>query len=396
VNVDLAPRDGWILLPFRKIAQNITERVDDPGASGLDHYVGLEHLDPDTPKISRWGSPSDVEATKLRFYPGDVIYARRRAYQRKLGVAEWDGIASAHALVLRARGDFCLPDFLPYFLQGDQFHHRALDISVGSLSPTINWTTLAEQEFTIPPLDVQRDIVQILASVDELVVALLATIGACAEATDALIGEALFGNDTWPRQPLRTVLERAFAGSWGGEPGTAVIDVPVIRSTEFTNDGIPDVSSPALRAFTAGDFDRLALKPGDVLIEKSGGTEDRPVGRAIEWLDESPAIASNFVHVLRPDASIVVPAVLAAALWQIHRRGGTLPFQTATTNMRNLRMRDYLELPLPVPPIADAERLEEAVRAVRAIWSAAQSHLKRTRLLRRALLTKLLANHHAE
>lgn len=396
MTADVPLQDGWRLVPFREIAQNITERVDDPSASGLDHYVGLEHLDPDTPRISRWGSPSDVEATKLRFYPGDVIYARRRAYQRKLGVAQWDGIASAHALVLRADGEVCLPEFLPYFLQGDQFHQRALDISVGSLSPTINWTTLAEQEFTIPPLEGQRGIVQILASVDEHILALLSTISACAAATDALIGERLFGNDKWPRQPLRTVLERAFAGSWGADPGTAAIDLPVIRSTEFTNDGIPAVASPALRAFTAADLDRLALKPGDVLIEKSGGTEDRPVGRAIEWLEESPAIASNFVHVLRPDATVVVPEVLAAALWQLHRRGGTLPFQTATTNMRNLRMRDYLDLSLPVPPIAEAERLGEAIRSVRATWSAAQSHLKQTRLLRRTLLTKLLGEHHAQ
>lgn len=149
---------------FRDIAENITERVDDPRASGLDHYVGLEHLDPDTLKISRWGSPSDVEATKLRFYPGDVIYARRRAYQRKLGVAEWDGIASAHALVLRARPDICLPEFLPYFLQSEQFHRRAMEISVGSLSPTINWTTLAVQEFVLPLLDEQTSIVEILRS----------------------------------------------------------------------------------------------------------------------------------------------------------------------------------------------------------------------------------------
>lgn len=93
---------GWLRVQFGDIADSIAERVDDPSSSGLDHYVGLEHLDPDSVGISRWGSPSDVEATKLRFEPGDVIYARRRAYQRKLGVAEYSGLCSAHALVLRA------------------------------------------------------------------------------------------------------------------------------------------------------------------------------------------------------------------------------------------------------------------------------------------------------
>lgn len=160
--------DGWNRVKFGSIAASITERVDDPSASGVDRYVGLEHLDPDSTTIQRWGSPSDVEATKLRFYPGDVIYGRRRAYQRKLGVADFDGICSAHALVLRARPDVCLPEFLPYFLQSDAFHQRALDISVGSLSPTINWKTLTVQEFTLPPIDEQRSMVSLLTQASRL------------------------------------------------------------------------------------------------------------------------------------------------------------------------------------------------------------------------------------
>ena len=65
-----------------------------------------------------------------------------------LALLMWDGVCSAHALVLRARPEVCLPRFLPYFLQSNKFHQRALEISVGSLSPTINWRTLVKCEFT--------------------------------------------------------------------------------------------------------------------------------------------------------------------------------------------------------------------------------------------------------
>lgn len=160
--------DGWARVKFREIAASITERVDNPATSGVERYVGLEHLDPESTTIRRWGSPNDVEATKLRFCPGDVIYARRRAYQRKLGVADSDGICSAHALVLRAKPDICLPEFLPYFLQSDGFHQRALDISVGSLSPTINWKTLAVQEFALPPIEEQRRVAEMLAAIADV------------------------------------------------------------------------------------------------------------------------------------------------------------------------------------------------------------------------------------
>ena len=49
-----------------------------------------------------------------------------------------------------------LPDFLPFFMQSDLFMERALAISVGSLSPTINWRDLAQQEFALPPIEKQK------------------------------------------------------------------------------------------------------------------------------------------------------------------------------------------------------------------------------------------------
>src|SRR5205085_238695 len=108
-----------------------------------------------------------VEATKLLFEPGDVIFGRRRAYQRKVGVACFRGICSAHALVLRANAKVALPEFLPFFMQTEQFFRRALAISVGSLSPTINWPKLARQEFGIPSIDRQRHIVRVLGSLED-------------------------------------------------------------------------------------------------------------------------------------------------------------------------------------------------------------------------------------
>ena len=151
-------KPGWRRWRFEQMATNLNVRVDDPSEAGVDYYVGLEHLDSDSLKIRRWGSPEDVSATKLLFEPGDIIFGRRRAYQRKLGVAEWRGIASAHSLVLRAKPDVVLPELLPFFMQSDLFMDRAQRISVGSLSPTINWKTLAKQEFALPPLEERRRI----------------------------------------------------------------------------------------------------------------------------------------------------------------------------------------------------------------------------------------------
>jgi hypothetical protein len=161
-----ALKPGWKVWRFDQMATNVNARIDNPSESGMAHYVGLEHLDSDSLKIHRWGSPDDVEATKLMFKKGDIIFGRRRAYQRKLGVAEFDGICSAHAMVLRAKSEVVLPEFLPYFMQSDLFMNRAVEISVGSLSPTINWKTMAIQTFFLPPIEEQRRLVVAFEAAD--------------------------------------------------------------------------------------------------------------------------------------------------------------------------------------------------------------------------------------
>ena len=87
---------------------------------------------------------------------GDVLFGKRRAYQRKVGIAPFDGIFSAHGMVLRPNEGVIDKDFFPFFISSDQFMERAVRISVGGLSPTINWKDLREQEFSLPSLSEQR------------------------------------------------------------------------------------------------------------------------------------------------------------------------------------------------------------------------------------------------
>jgi restriction endonuclease S subunit len=162
----LFQRKSWTRMPFGAFAESVNERVE-PTNAAEEAYVGLDDLDSENLHIRRWGKGSDVIGTKLRFRKGDLIFGRRRAYQRKLAVAEMDGICSAHAMVVRARADVMVPEFLPFLMMSDRFMNRAVEISVGSLSPTINWSTLKHEPFELPPLDQQRRIAEILWAVDE-------------------------------------------------------------------------------------------------------------------------------------------------------------------------------------------------------------------------------------
>ena len=140
---------------FDEIAFNSTAKKT-PTESDKTHYIGLEHIDSECLEITRWGSDVAPIGEKLIMKKGDVLFGKRRAYQRKLAIAPFDGIFSAHGMVLRPKEEVVDKNYFPFFMSSDLFMERAVQISVGGLSPTINWKDLREQEFSLPPLTEQK------------------------------------------------------------------------------------------------------------------------------------------------------------------------------------------------------------------------------------------------
>jgi len=168
IDLNNLDKSNWVTFKFDEIAQKISKTID-PNETTLETYVGLEHIDAEDLQIRRKGTPDDVKGGKLRCYPGDVIFGKRRAYQRKAAIVDFDGICSAHAFVLRANSEVIDPKLFPLFLHSDQFMHRMVDISVGGLSPTINWGDLKHQEFLLPPKDQQAQLANLLWAMDEVI-----------------------------------------------------------------------------------------------------------------------------------------------------------------------------------------------------------------------------------
>ena len=144
-----------MLYKFEQIAINSTLKKK-PTESDKEHYIGLEHLEKDCFEVTSWGAEAAPTGEKLLMKKGDVLFGKRRAYQRKVGIAPFDGIFSAHGMVLRPNEEVIDKDYFPFFISSDQFMERAIRISVGGLSPTINWKDLKVQEFDLPSLDEQR------------------------------------------------------------------------------------------------------------------------------------------------------------------------------------------------------------------------------------------------
>ncbi|MCX6842054.1 MAG: restriction endonuclease subunit S [candidate division WOR-3 bacterium] len=368
------------------MATNLNERVEDPSQAGVDRYVGLEHLDPESLKIARWGKPTDVEATKLRFHPGDIIFGKRRFYQRKLAVADFEGICSAHALVLRAKEDLVHKDFLPFFMLSDQFFDRAMMISVGGLSPTINWSTLAKQEFALPPISEQRRIAEILWAA-EASVRLNTDLSAAADKSYAAVTESKLEDDmkreSIPLQRVKDVAKVNAATLSERTSPDAEIDYVDIACVL----GPKQLGSPKRMAFgQSPSRARRVVRSGDILLATV-----RPYFRSFVHIQEAPPgmVASTGFAVVTPG-----PAVHARFLFHAfftrrflrHCRG----YMTGT-NYPAITATDIAKYRLYVPDMATQGAVVRCLDALEETAKRAADAVRASSALRRELLQHALA-----
>lgn len=117
--------------------------------------VGLEHLIPDEIRFDAYDINTDNTFSK-RFVKGQVLFGRRRAYQRKAAIAEFDGICSGDITVIEAIEGKMVSELLPFIIQTPVFFDYANRGSAGSLSPRVKWEHLVDYEFELPSLEEQK------------------------------------------------------------------------------------------------------------------------------------------------------------------------------------------------------------------------------------------------
>lgn len=151
---------------FKDIAINCTEKVKAEDIN-ISTYIGLEHLDSGSLSVSRWGSDVPIKGEKLVMHKGDVLFGKRNTYLRRAAIAPHDGAFSAHGMVLRPKENVIDKEFFPLFIASDYFFDAAIRISVGSLSPTVNWKDLKDLEFYIPTIPEQQELSKILWAIND-------------------------------------------------------------------------------------------------------------------------------------------------------------------------------------------------------------------------------------
>lgn len=381
-------KSSWPRVRFGDVVKLNTERSADPAAAGIERYVGIEHIEPEDLRIRSWGLVADGTTFTNYFQPGQVLFVKRRAYQRKVAVADFAGVCSGDIYVLESGNpDVLLPDLLPFICQTEGFFQHAVGTSAGSLSPRTNWTQLATYEFALPPLAEQRRIAEVLWGIQDYVWCTEETHSQATRLEEALFSSLLrgegiltepklvmtvFGNTPkeWPLMKVSEIGHVAYgisaAVSGNIDP---TFGWPILTGANITLDGTFDLSK--LVYHPEPDKPDFTLQIGDVLLNWRSGSRQHVGKSAIVNFNGNWTYAS-FVLRIRTNS-----LMNNRFLWRLlnHMRKFEL-FGKSTSQQVNFKMNAsyFREVEVVTPPLHVQEYIVDTLNCV---WEAKASLSRR-------------------
>ena len=146
--------------------------------------------------------------------------------------------------------------------------------------------------------------------------------------------------------PIKNFIQNSFPGDWGKEDkdGTGI---KVIRTTNFTNFGKLNLTEVVTRSVEERKVKKKLIHKYDTILERSGGTNENPVGRVVLFEEEGKFLCNNFTQVLRFEN--IEPRYAFYALYYFYQTNKTevRNMGSKTTGIQNLNMNMYLNIGIP-------------------------------------------------
>jgi type I restriction enzyme S subunit len=380
-------RSGWRRVRFGDVVRNVNENTKNPAEDDIERVVGLDHLDPGSLAITRWATLETETTFTRKFRAGQVLFGKRRAYQRKAAVPAFDGICSGDILVFEAKPGELLPELLPFIVQSEPFVQRALTTSAGSLSPRTKWQDLARYEFELPPLAEQKCIADLLWAVDAHRNTLVHERSTLSALRGAMIDQFLTRSsavttpfrDLWVGSPNSGCSAPPTAGATGHH----VLSLAALTDNGYRNGQLKNVE-PTPKMLAA------RLQPGDLLISRSNTPE--AVGRAAIYPESRDDVSfPDTMMRVRLKAELVssefVVAVLMSPRGRQHMRRTAAGTSTSMVkiNRTSLGTLGVPLVPLPAQQVfmGEVDRVGESIARVEGLEAE-------SRALASAILDRLL------
>jgi len=320
--------------------------------------------------------------------PGDFVLNKMKGWSGSLGVSDYRGIVSPSYTVLEPVKEID-NKYFHYLLRSETYRQIYESLSYGV---RIDQWELRYHDFKLipalyPPIEEQKLISSYLdkktSQIDSLVDKIQKKIELLKKKRTSLINHYVTkGLDRnvkrketgidwigeipnhWEIISMKRLFSTNFGGSWGEEPNKNQINnlVRVIRVTEFDMNTLTvSKEIPTIRSLELTDNSQKLIKNGDIILEKSGGGEKTPVGRAVvfDQTSEGQVVNSNFTNVCRPNKSIVDPFFCVLALNCLYSSGTTFRSIKQTTGIQNLDLDSFMSEKIVLPPMNEQSEISK-------------------------------------
>lgn len=343
---------GWRTVRFGDVVRNVNTSVKDALEQGIERFVGLEHLDPESLHIKRWGNVADGTSFTRKFESGQVLFGKRRAYQRKAAVADFEGICSGDILVFEPKGDELLPELLPFVVQSDGFFEHALGTSAGSLSPRTKWSDLARYEFALPPKYEQRRIAEIFWEVENLEKIYAKSLDNLLLLKESVRYELFFKSANGSRKEFLISQIAGIRYGLGQPPSGDNPNVFMIRATNISRGQIFEKDLLKIDSSTIPKSRQATLSEGEIIVVRSGAYVGDSAMITAKWAGS----IAGYDLVISPDKSFVAPEFLAEFFVSDYVWENILKPRSIRSAQPHLNTEDVGTIPINLPSADQQEK----------------------------------------
>lgn len=160
-------REHWKETHFGEVVDHIEMTETNPEVRSNSRYVSVEHLETGNFKIENWFD-EEMPTFFRSFKPGQILFGKRRAYQRKVAIADFNGICSPHIWALESKNGL-VQELLPFIMLTDRFYEYANANSAGTMSVYLKWPQLSKYPFLLPPIEEQKQVASLFQSIEDAI-----------------------------------------------------------------------------------------------------------------------------------------------------------------------------------------------------------------------------------
>ena len=343
-------QSSWAYVYVGEVFERHKKAVIPSTISGPVDYVGLANISQNTGQIvgqTTTINPASIKSTKSVFESNQILFGKLRPNLNKVWLSDRSGICSTDIYVINSDYDRVEPTFYSFIFRSRRFNDLVMREVKGAQLPRIGWTSLARLQIPLPPLEVQKEIVEEIGGYQKIID------GARAVVDNYRPQIAI--DPEWPMVQLREVCDVVMGQSPPGHTynvngqGVPLINGPI----EF---GPDPFSQTVINQYTTEPT--KMCRRGDLLLCVRGATAGRMniagytgcIGRGVASIrsDKSQSWVNHVVNSMRD---------------QIYRLG-------AGSTFPNIKKKDLANLPIPFPPLETQRAIVAEIEAEQALVNA--------------------------